>query len=316
MKIDRLLSIVILLMNHKLVQAKELADRFEVSVRTIYRDIDAINQAGIPIVTYQGAGGGIGLAEGYRLDRNLLTNDELAAIVTALQSISSSHPSSDNELLVEKLSSIVPPADSAQFQLKTQQFLVDFSPWGSNGVQEQKLLRLKNAIEQQHAVTFTYCNAGGKVSVRTVEPYTLVLKQQRWYLYAYCRLRDQFRLFKLLRMKDLHVEAQIFERQEVAVHDLPWDQEWHAPERTERVVLRFDAEVRHMAEEWFGVEELQEDVEGTVVASVPFPVDNWLYGFILSFGNHVEVLEPQFIRQHINQIATRIVEKYETQNGT
>lgn len=312
MKIDRLLSIVILLMNHKLVQAKELADRFEVSVRTIYRDIDTINQAGIPVVTYQGAGGGIGLAEGYRLDRNLLTNDELAAIVTALQSVSSSHPSSDNELLVEKLSSIIPPADSAQFQLKTQQFLVDFSPWGSNGVQEQKLLRLKHAIEQQQTVTFTYCNAGGKVSTRTVEPYTLVLKQQRWYLYAYCRLREQFRLFKLLRIKDLHVEALIFERQEVAVHDLPWEQEWHAPERTEMVVLRFDAEVRHVAEEWFGVEELQGDINGTVVASVPFPVDNWLYGFILSFGNYVEVLEPQYIRQHIQQIATRIVEKYET----
>lgn len=311
MKIDRLLSIVILLMNRKLVQAKELADRFEVSVRTIYRDIDTINQAGIPVITYQGAGGGIGLAEGYRLDRNLLTNDELAAIVTALQSISSSHPSSDNELLVEKLSSIVPPADSAQFQLKTQQFLVDFSPWGSNGVQEQKLLKLKNAIEQQQAVTFTYCNAGGNVSARTVEPYTLVLKQQRWYLYAYCRLREQFRFFKLLRMKDLHVEAMIFERQEVAVHDLPWEQEWHAPERMERVVLRFDAEVRHMAEEWFGVDELQEDIEGTVVASVSFPVDNWLYGFILSFGNYVEVLEPPYIRQHIKQIATRIVEKYE-----
>ncbi|MGG4193031.1 YafY family protein [Paenibacillus jamilae] len=310
MKIDRLLSIVILLINRKMVQAKDLADRFEVSVRTIYRDIDTINQAGIPVVTYQGAGGGIGLAEGYRLDRNLLTNDELVAIVTALQSISSTHPSSDNELLVEKLSSIIPPADSAQFQLRTQQFIVDFSNWGSNGVQEQKLMVLKDAIEQQQAVTFMYCNAGGKISCRTVEPYTLVLKHKRWYLYAYCTLRAQFRLFKLFRMKDLLVEDKFFVRQEVSIHDLPWEQEWHAPERTERIVLRFDPEVRHLAEEWFGVEDLQEDEAGALVASVPFPVDNWLYGFILSFGQHVEVLEPLHIRNQIEQIASRIVEKY------
>lgn len=107
MKIDRLLSIVILLMNRPLIQAKELADMFEVSVRTIYRDIDSINSAGIPVVTYQGANGGIGLMEGYRLDRNLLTERELADIFTALQSVSS-YVGGEHTLLMEKISSVIP----------------------------------------------------------------------------------------------------------------------------------------------------------------------------------------------------------------
>lgn len=310
MKIDRLLSIVILLINRKMVQAKELADMFEVSVRTIYRDIEAINQAGIPVVTFQGANGGIGLAEGYRLDRNLLTNDELAALVTALQSISSSYRSQENDMLLEKISSIIPPADSEQFNIKTKQFMVDFSPWGNHSRTEEKLVKLKQAIEQQQPVTFTYCSADGKVTARCVEPYTLVLKRQRWYLYGYCTLREQFRFFKLFRIKDMVTEARQFERQDIPINQLPWERDWNAPHQTVRIVLRFEPNVKHLAEEWFGIEELQEDEEGKFVVSVPFPEDNWLYGFILSFGEGVEVIEPEHIRSKIRSIASRIAAKY------
>lgn len=127
MKIDRLLSIVILLLNRPLIQAKELADMFEVSVRTIYRDIDSINSAGIPVVTYQGAGGGIGLMQGYRLDRNVLSQRELADIFSALQS-ASSIGGEGHHLLMEKISSVVPPSQISAFRSKTTQMIVDFSP--------------------------------------------------------------------------------------------------------------------------------------------------------------------------------------------
>src|SRR5690606_33768195 len=125
--------------------------------------------------------GGIGLAEGYRLDRNMLTNNELAAIVTALRSMSTSYNSHSNELLVEKINSIVPPASAEEFQLKANQVLVDLSPWGKPGYLEQKLRLLTQAIEQYTRVTFTYSSANGELTVRSVEPYTLVLKGRQWY---------------------------------------------------------------------------------------------------------------------------------------
>ncbi len=311
MKLDRLLSIVIMLLNRKLVQAKELADLFEVSVRTIYRDIETINQAGIPIVTYQGANGGIGLAEGYRLDRNLLTNNELAAIVTALQSISTSDSSQNHQMLVEKINSIIPAYQSEQFHMKTKQFIVDFSSWDEHGHLKEKLAMLKRAIEQALVVSFQYCDAQGEKTERCIEPYTLILKRQKWYVYAYCQYRQEFRMFKLFRMTNIVVHERHFTRENIAIEDTPWNQEWHAPRNTVRLVLRFQEKVRHLAEEWFGVESLLEDGEGSYIAEVVFPEDNWLYGFILSFGQDVEVVEPLHIRIIIKDIAQGIAQKYE-----
>ncbi|MGF7046478.1 putative DNA-binding transcriptional regulator YafY [Paenibacillus sp. DS2015] len=311
MKLDRLLSIVILLVNRGRVQAKELAELFEVSVRTIYRDVDAINQAGIPVVTYQGANGGIGLVEGYRLDRNVLTNHDMANIVTALQSISTSSFSKSHQILLDKINSIIPHSHMEQFDFQTSQFIVDFSAWGQRGELEGNLKLLKQAIEKVHVVSFTYSNAQGEQRVRSVEPYTIVMKNQQWYLYAFCQYRQAFRLFKLLRMKDV-VEKEIpYERQPVSFDPPPWQQEWTAPESGIRLVLRFNEKAKHLAEEWFGVEELIEDVKGFYTVTPSYPEDQWLYGFILSFGQDVEVVEPQHIRDIIQGIAKKISGQYE-----
>jgi predicted DNA-binding transcriptional regulator YafY len=319
MKLDRLLGIVILLNNRRMIQAKELADHFEVSVRTIYRDIDIINQAGIPVVSYQGAGGGIGLSEGYRLDRNVLTNNELAAIVTALQSVSTSYDNPNHKLLLEKMQSIVPEAEAEQFQIRTQQFIVDLSPWGRQGHLEDKLAKLKRAVEEGREVGFVYCDAQGEVSERRIEPYTLVLKKQTWYLYAYCLDRKQFRLFKLFRMKDVAVRENYFLKQNILLEQIPWNKEWSSGENATPLLLRFHRRARHLAEEWFGVEALvaqkveeagQETDERYVVAA-RFPEDRWLYGFILSFGQDVEVMEPEHIRSKIKEIAMNIGKIYD-----
>src|SRR5690554_3441058 len=166
MKLDRLLSIIILLINRRRVQAKELADLFEVSIRTIYRDIETINQSGIPIITYQGANGGIGLTEGYRLDRNLLTNDDLVAITTALRSISTTHRSVSNQVLMEKINSIVPESQRDEFQFRTNKLIVDFSSWGHRRQLEHRVEALNQAIDNLSIVSFTYNNAEGCISER------------------------------------------------------------------------------------------------------------------------------------------------------
>ncbi|AIQ44958.1 transcriptional regulator [Paenibacillus sp. FSL R7-0273] len=309
MKIDRLLSIVILLMNRPLIQAKELADMFEVSVRTIYRDIESINGAGIPVVTYQGAGGGIGLMEGYRLDRNMLTERELADIFTALQSVSS-YGGTGHTLLMEKISSVIPPSQTAAFRSKTAQLIVDFSPWGLQGPLEERLALIKEALEESAAVAFEYVAASGAASRRSVEPYTLVLKGQSWYLYGFCTGRGDFRLFKLLRMKSLVKEDRRYVRQDIPVGELPWSRGWADPAGTVPVVLRFSAAGRHLAEDYFDCSELQPESDGGYTVTVYYPEDNWLYGFLLSFGPAAEVLEPEHIRRRLGEIAAGIAAVY------
>lgn len=310
MKIDRLLSIIIILLNRNLVQAKDLAEQFEVSIRTIYRDIETINQAGIPIVTYQGANGGIGLAQGYRLDRQLLTNNELATIVTSLQSLSTMGKSESHQFLVEKITSIIPHSQKEQFHWKTQQFLVDLSPWGQNERLEESILIIRQAIEASHLVSFTYSNAQGEQSDRNVEPHILLVKGRSWYLYGFCKNKLDFRLFKLYRMKRLNVLDTTFTRRNIEVDELPWVQKWNDPTQMVHLILRFAPDSRHLAEEYFGVEELCDQAGGYVTVSASFPEDNWLYGFILSFGPSVEVIEPESIKVKIKKLATAIVERY------
>ncbi|WP_379127630.1 helix-turn-helix transcriptional regulator [Paenibacillus sp. sgz500958] len=310
MKIDRLLSIVILLMNRNLIQAKDLADMFEVSVRTIYRDIESINQAGIPVVTYQGSGGGIGLMEGYRLDRNVLTSHELADIFTALQSVSTTYGGTGHALLMEKISSVIPPSESAAFRSKAAQLVIDYSPWGLNSPLEERLTVLKEALEACVIVAFDYVAADGRSSRRSVEPYTLLLKGQAWYLYGFCHMRQDFRLFKLPRMKDLVKSAENFVRQELTGIEYPWSNGWTREDSGVPIVLHFSPEGRHLAEDRFDSEELKPDGNGGYYVTLEYPEDSWLYGFLLSFGSAAEVLEPEHIRRRIGETAVEIAAKY------
>ncbi|PGU10205.1 transcriptional regulator [Bacillus cereus] len=311
MKLERLLSIIILLLNRRMVQAKELADRFEVSIRTIYRDIDAINAAGIPIVTYQGINGGIGLSEGYRLDRNILTNDELAAIVTALRSISTSYDREQHQRLVEKIHSIILPSYEEEFQNKTNRVLIDYSPWDGIEHLRPKLKLLDEALDSCVLVNFTYSNAEGEVSRRIVEPHVLILKGREWYLQAYCIEKEAFRLFKLKRMKELVINREkTFIRRDATTQEHIKSESQSKPSNVPEVVLRFKDEARHLAEEWFGIEALLPVEDGGWLIKKAYPENEWLYSFILSLGHHVEVLEPKHLRGIIANRAEKIAKIY------
>lgn len=317
MKLERLLSIIILLMNRRIVQAKELAERFEVSVRTIYRDVDAIHAAGIPVVTYQGTNGGIGLTEGYRLDRNVMTNDELAAIVTALRSISTSYGGEQHLRLMEKINSVVPPDYAEQFHHKTSSVRIDYAPWDGHERLQPKLQLLKEAIDRCFVVGLAYSNAEGELTQRQIEPHTLVLKGRQWYLQAYCLEKELFRLFKLQRMKDLQMDAgRTFVRRELPAQATTAGGSTREHPQAEEIVLRFDAEARHLAEEWFGVEELLPAADGRWQVKKAYPEDEWLYRFILGMGHHVEVMEPAHLRDIIAGRAAHIAEKYKSRTPT
>ncbi|GIP34521.1 hypothetical protein J2TS4_37310 [Paenibacillus sp. J2TS4] len=179
MRLDRLLAITMILINRKKVPAKELAEMFEVSPRTIYRDIEAINQAGIPIVSYPGANGGIGIVESYRLDKNVWTPDELASITVALRSISSSYQDAQSDLALEKIKTLIRDDEMESFESRTAHLFIDYSPWSNDPEHKQMITLLQEAARSSRVITFAYRSAEGTVTERKAEPHTLVFKGQK-----------------------------------------------------------------------------------------------------------------------------------------
>lgn len=249
MKIDRLLAIVMVLVNKRRVKAQELAMMFDVSIRTIYRDIDTINMAGIPIVTFQGLNGGIGLAEGYKLDKNVLTTDELSSIAVALKSMSYSLKDTGANWALEKIQGIIPKEKEESFKEDTEQLFIDLSSWDNDTYFKNKFYILKSAIKEKKSINFKYYSTKYEETVRKVDPYTLVLKSQKWYLYAFCHMRNDFRLFKISRMKEIDILKDTFSRESINLENLPWEKGWKNIHNEVTLRLKFDVSIKPMIEE-------------------------------------------------------------------
>ena len=309
MKLDRLISILVLLLRKERIQAKELAEIFEVSVRTILRDVEAINLAGIPIVTYQGINGGIGIAEGYRLDKSVLTEDDMSTIISTLRGIEGTIPDSRHEVLMEKLRNTLPSSQLETLDSKVKQLVIDLSPWGATELLKGTAACIRKAIENHNEIEFIYIDAEGRRTDRRVEPYSLVLKGQKWYLYAWCLARQDFRLFKLSRMREPRATGAVYQPREADLTQLDWEDPWSTSENMVSLQLVFENEMQSIVTDWFGeAAEVQED--GRFMVNARLPEGNWLYGFILSFGNGVEVLDPPHIRRILAEISKAVYEKY------
>jgi predicted DNA-binding transcriptional regulator YafY len=309
LKLDRLVSILVLLLRKERVQAKELAEMFDVSVRTILRDVEAINLAGIPIVTYQGANGGIGIADGYRLDRSVLTEDDMSTLISTLSGIAGTVPDSRQGVLMEKLRNIMSASQLENLDSKIKQLVIDISPWGANELLKESVASIRKAIENHKKIEFAYIDSEGNRTSRKVEPYSLVLKGQKWYLYAWCHIRQDFRLFKLSRIRELLVTNTCYEPKKVSMGQLTYEDQWKTPENMISLELVFEKEMETIVTEWFGGE-LEKLEDGKLLAKAMLPENNWLYGFILSFGMGVEVINPPHIRKILADTSKRIYEKY------
>ncbi|AVK86127.1 transcriptional regulator [Lysinibacillus sp. B2A1] len=303
MKLERLLMMTMILINRKKVTAQELAELFNVSVRTIYRDIETLSCAGIPVLSQQGVNGGISLIEGYRVDKQVLTKEELTSLSIAIKSALTTYDDSYAEAVLEKLTSV---ADE-EIKQSINQLFIDLSPWGPSIVFKEQITLLKKAIEQAHCVSFTYSTTHGQVTNRFLEPHTLVQKGKVWYVYGYCTLREDFRLFKIARMKNIKEEMITFQRKEVHLSELPWNKEWHRPQNVIKLKLSFDSTITTLVEETFGAEHTDHE---NLTVNISLPEDEWLYGFLLSFGHRIKVLEPFHLRAIVHKRAQEIVELY------
>ena len=293
MKIDRLIGILSVLLQEEKTTAPELAERFEVSRRTINRDIEALCKAGIPIQTAQGIGGGISIMEGYRMDRTILTSKDMQVILAGLRSLDSVSGSSYYGQLMEKIR-----AGSSDFVSGRDSILIDLSSW-YKGTLAPKIEVIQDAIENRQYIKFKYFAPSGE-SKRTIEPYYIIYKWTSWYVYGWCLKRKDFRLFKLNRMDKVVMSKDTFECRNVPVPEIS-----AGPIKPSNIILKalFEPDMKWRLVEEFGPEcyEVAEDGRLLFVENY-YDFENMVM-WLLTFGDKVEVLEPLEAREKLREIA-------------
>lgn len=300
MAIDRLIGILTVLLREKQVTTASLAERFEVSARTIARDIERLSESGIPVRTTRGFGGGVSIMEGYGLERTLLTNADRGAILAGLRSLDSVSGTGYYRQLMEKL----PPAEGG---VGDDCVTIDLASW-YGPLLAPRLEELKTACAARRVVSFTYCAPSGETR-REVEPGRLLFRWSSWYLWAWCRTRRDFRLFKLNRMLDFSVTDEGFPAR--AVPPVP-PLHLTFPEELEAAV-RFAPSAKWKLVDEYGAESFQEQPDGALLFRRSFPGKEELLRWVLTFGDQAEILEPVELRRDMAEFAQKIWEKYDSQ---
>lgn len=298
MQESRLFKIMYYLLDRGHATAPELAEKFEVSVRTIYRDIDALSGAGIPVYAETGRNGGIHLMKDFVLNTAVLSEKDKREILTALQSLNATRSINNNDTL-NKL--------SALFQIPSDHWLeVDFSRWGNKGADNEKFELLKTAVIHQKCVKITYANSQGTISERIVQPLKMSYKSMSWYLKAYCTKKQDYRIFKLTRIIDLEVLTEGF-----CKSSFPETEE--TPEQAcNTIVLRFSPNMSYRVYDEFDKTQVRKKENGDLIVSVEMPEDEWLIGYLLSFGTQVDIVEPAYLKDILAERAKKIYEKYKS----
>ncbi|QJC50577.1 YafY family transcriptional regulator [Paenibacillus albicereus] len=317
MKLDRLLAITMLMLGRKRVGAKELSERFEVSLRTVYRDMETLSLAGIPIISYAGEGGGYEIMESYRLERQFLTLEELQALVVALKGISSTLDDRDVSRLLDKVGAMLSSADRERIGGAAEEMVIDINPWGGGAQEKAKVASLRQAIRDRRVVRFGYTDAGGQRTERRCEPVRLVLKGYIWYMYGFCRTRQDWRLFRLSRVRGLEAGAEAFERREEPGGTEPLLWSGLGKDETQRlkvITLRFERGTRVWAEDYFGTNDsvlrTEEQPDGALLVETRQPDEPWLVHWLLRFGTGARVLSPPELAAAVRTEAEAVARMY------
>ncbi len=300
MKIDRLIGILSVLLQEEKTTAPELAERFEVSKRTINRDIEDLCKAGIPIRTSQGTGGGISIMDGYRMDRTILTSKDMQMILAGLRSLDSVSGSSYYGQLMEKIQ-----AGSSEFITGRDSILIDLSSWYRDSL-APKIETIQDAIGDRHLIRFRYYAPSGE-SDRMVEPYYLVFRWSSWYLWAWCLKRKDFRLFKLNRMDGVQKTEKTFECRDVTMPDLSNERIFPGGIKVKAL---FEPDQKWRLVEEFGPLCFTENDDGRLLFTADYTDMDNLITWIMTFGDKAEVLEPKKARKKIALMVQKMTTIY------
>lgn len=300
MQESRLFRIIYYLLDKGKSTAPELAEKFEVSVRTIYRDIDIISSMGIPVYAMQGKGGGITLLDNFVLDKSLLSTREKEQILMALQGIIATEPNNSDELLT-KLGSL--------FQTKNTNWIeVDFSNWVKRNSSQDIFQLMKSAIFSRNVISFQYFSSNRESTERRVEPLKLVFKSKDWYLYGFCLIRNDYCFFKLTRIKEMEIQAEVYSREIPSTCSIGKQMDI---QNAIAVTLKFDQDMAFRAYDEFA-EGVTEDKQGNLYVRTNLPDSDTLYSYLFSFADSVEIVEPENIREQVKNKLAAMQKKYVT----
>lgn len=297
MQINRLFEIIYILLRKQNVTAKELADKFEVSTRTIYRDVETLSASGIPIYMSRGKGGGVSLLSNFVLDKTVMTDEEKENILSSLRAVNAVDLSDENKTL-QKFSSLFGESYADWIE-------VDFSSWSNFNDEAMLFQTLKTTIFKKKAVTFQYSNVKGEQNTRRVEPLKLCFKGGAWYLYGYCKERLDFRFFKLRRMKKLEITGDVVEKKATG---RVLKVENYFSEEYVKLKLHLSSKIAYRVYEEFESYEKLED--GSFIAEIDYPKGEWIFYYILTFGENCEVLEPEYVRKDMKLHLQNMINLY------
>lgn len=309
MKIDRLVSIIMILLDKERIGAQELADMFEVSPRTIYRDIDAINMAGIPIHATSGVGGGFEIMQNYKIDKKVFSVADISAILMGLSSLSNMIRGNELVNALAKVKSFIPADRAKDIELKVNQIYIDLSPWMGNGNIQLYLEIVKAALQENKLLSFEYIAHHGNKTIRTVEPYQLVLKSSHWYLHGYCHKRNDFRMFRLSLMSNLQIQERTFTPREYQKPVLDFAEILETMQT--KIKIRIHKSIMDRVLDFCTYENFSPDCEEYYIVNFPFIENEYYYDILLSFGDKCECLEPLYIRAEMKRRIQKIATLYE-----
>lgn len=310
MKSERLLAITMMLLEQEQISAPQLAERFEVSVRTIYRDIDSLSQAGIPVVAFPGSKGGIRIMENYKIDQRFFTTSDLISLLTSLNSLSRHMNSKQTAYTIEKLKSLVPKKLEKEVALKTDQLIIDLSPWIQNGQAGASIELIQQSLDTQYALSIEYENRAGDYSKRAIEPYRLILKESSWYTQAFCLEKQEFRIFKLSRMKNIQsTNRPITQRTPPPV---VFGKDTSGRTAFMTLSLEVDYSVKdQLAERFNDLEFIPQKEAGRYFVEFPYFIpDEFGYHLLLGFGTRCKCLAPDTIRKELVNRLEAMLEFY------
>lgn len=294
MKVDRLVSIIMILLDKERIGAQELADMFEVSPRTIYRDIDTINMAGIPVRSTSGVGGGFEIMQKYKINKKVFSTADLSAILMGLSGLSNVIRGDELVNALAKVKSFIPADRAKDIELKANQIYIDLSPWMGNRNIQPCLESIKTALQESRLLSFEYADRYGNKTSRTAEPYQLVLKSSHWYLQGYCHKRYDYRLFKLSRMSSLQMQEETFTPRDYQKPTLDFADILESMQT--EIKIRIHRSVMDRVMDYCAYERFTPDGDEHYIVSFPFIENEYYYDILLSFGDKCECLEPLHIR--------------------
>lgn len=305
MKAERLMGILTLLLNRRKLSASYLARHFEVSVRTIYRDVDDLSVSGIPVFATAGRDGGFELMEGFTIDKQVLETSDIRRILTGLESINTILPGPANSLTVEKYKLLLRQSEKKGISSKGTHIFIELSP--SN--REKKVIEILNSsIEDNKAVSMEYSDTESKQTRRTIEPKALVFIWQAWYVYAWCQLRKAFRLFRVSRIKSPEVSAAKCSSPPADIENRPWNKVWEMEENY-RVTFIVQPKAKARVYELFFEENIQENDDKTLTVTTELPMNDWSLSFLLAIPGGITIISPLELREMLKNLVLDVFQK-------